>query len=180
MAIILSHPGATVGDVLTEIKTERLLLRRLREDDREPLVALQADPETNRYNPDPHTIEGAQELFGAWMIQWEEHGFGYLTVSESDSPDVIVGFGGVRYLEWRDERVLNLAYRFWPSAWGKGYATEMATAVLEWADREFPEVSVVANIVVANKPSIRVAERLGFKIHTEEEYAGETSLHMRR
>lgn len=180
MAIILSHPGATVGSVLTEIKTERLLLRRLREEDRENIVALQADPETNRFNPDPHTVEGARELFDAWMKQWAEHGFGYLTVSALNDPDEIAGFGGVRYHEWRGERVLNLAYRFWPFTWGKGYATEMAAAAIAWADREIPDVPVIANIMVSNKPSIRVAERLGFKIHTEEEFEGEPSLHLRR
>ncbi len=180
MATILSHPRATVGSVLTEIKTERLLLRRLREEDRENIVALQADPETNKFNAEPHTVEGSQELYDAWMKQWAEHGFGYLTVSASDEPEVIVGFGGVRYHEWNGERVLNLAYRFWPFAWGKGYATEMAAAVVDWAEREIPGVPVIANIMASNTPSIRVAERLGFKIHTEEEFAGEPSLHLRR
>ena len=166
--------------MLTEIKTERLLLRRLREEDRENIVALQADPETNKFNVEPHTVEGARELFDAWMKQWAEHGFGYLTVSAWDDPELIVGFGGVRHHEWNGERVLNLAYRFWPFSWGKGYATEMAAAVVEWADREVPDVPVIANIMASNKPSIRVAERLGFKIHTEEEFAGEPSLHLRR
>ncbi|MGW4132204.1 MULTISPECIES: GNAT family N-acetyltransferase [Amycolatopsis] len=180
MAIILSHPGATVRSVLTEIKTERLLLRRLREADRENIVALQADPETNKFNVVPHTVEGARELYDAWMKQWAEHGFGYLTVSALDEPEVIVGFGGVRYHEWNGERVLNLAYRFWPFAWGKGYATEMAAAAVEWAEREIPDVPVIANIMASNEPSIRVAERLGFTVHTEEEYEGEPSLHLRR
>jgi RimJ/RimL family protein N-acetyltransferase len=180
MAIILSHPGATVGGVLTEIKTERLLLRRLLEADRENIVALQADPETNNFNPVPHTVEGARDLYDVWMRHWEEHGFGYLAVSALDDPAVILGFGGVRYREWNGERVLNLAYRFWPFAWGKGYATEMAAAIVEWAEREIPEVPVIADIMAANEPSIRVAERLGFKIHTEEEFEGEPSLHLRR
>lgn len=118
MAIILSHPGAIVRSVLTEIKTERLLLRRLREGDRENIVALQADPETNRFNLEPHTVEGARELYDVWMKQW--------------------------------------------------------------AEREIPDVPVIAGIMASNKPSIRVAERLGFEIHTEEEFAGEPALHMRR
>lgn len=180
MATILSHPGATVGSVLTEIKTERLLLRRLREADRENIVALQADPETNRFNPEPYTVDGANELYDAWMRQWAEHGFGYLTVSALDDPETILGFGGVRYHEWNGERVLNLAYRFWPFTWGKGYATEMAAAVVAWAERAIPDVPVIANIMASNEPSIRVAERLGFTIHTEEEFAGEPSLHLRR
>ncbi len=180
MAIILSHPGSTVGTVLTEIKTERLLLRRLHEADRENIVALQADPETNKFNVVPHTVEGARELYDTWMKQWAEHGFGYVTVSALDDPDVIAGFGGVRYHEWNGERVLNLAYRFWPFTWGKGYATEMAAAVVEWAEREIPDVPVIANIMESNEPSIRVAERLGFKVHTREEFEGAPSLHLRR
>ncbi|WP_084749918.1 GNAT family N-acetyltransferase [Amycolatopsis coloradensis] len=166
--------------MLTEIKTERLLLRPLHEADRENIVALQADTETNKFNVVPHTVEGSRELFDVWMKQWAEHGFGYVTVSALDDPDVIAGFGGVRYHEWNGERVLNLAYRFWPFAWGKGYATEMAAAVVDWAEREIPDVPVIANIMESNKPSIRVAERLGFRIHTKEEFEGAPSLHLRR
>jgi RimJ/RimL family protein N-acetyltransferase len=166
--------------VLTETKTERLLLRRLTEQDRETVVALQVDPATNVFNVKPYTTDEAHELYDRWMKHWAEHGFGYIGVTELARPQEIIGFGGVRYLEWREERVLNLAYRFWPSAWGKGYATEMGVAVVEWAESEFPDVPVIANVMVANKPSVRVAERLGFKIHTEEEYEGAPSLHLRR
>ncbi|GAB2635942.1 GNAT family N-acetyltransferase [Nocardia goodfellowii] len=166
--------------MLTEMRTERLVLRKPRESDRETVVALQTDPEAERLNPKPHTADGARALFDMWLQQWTEHGFGYLIVSERDHPDDILGFGGVRYLEWHGEQVLNLAYRFWPRAWGKGYATEMAAAVVDWAQRQLPGVPIAADITVSNEPSLRVAERLGFEVHTAEEFGGERSLHMRR
>ncbi|MBT4888623.1 MAG: GNAT family N-acetyltransferase, partial [Rhodospirillales bacterium] len=43
---------------------------------------------------------------------------------------------------------------------GKGYATEAASAVRDWAI-EVKGVSIMSFVSVENKPSIRVAERLG-------------------
>ncbi|WP_194814470.1 GNAT family N-acetyltransferase [Nocardia sp. XZ_19_385] len=62
----------------------------------------------------------------------------------------------------------------------KGYAAEMAAPVITWAEREVPGVPVAADITESNEPSLRVAERLGFEVHTVEEFGGQPSLHMRR
>ncbi|MEU8900221.1 GNAT family N-acetyltransferase [Nocardia sp. NPDC048505] len=166
--------------MLAELRTERLLLRRLREPDRETVVGLQTDPEAERLNPEPHTVASANALFDAWLRQWDEDGFGYLAAAGLDRPAEVLGFGGVRYLEWHGERVLNLAYRFWPHAWGRGYATELAAAAVAWAEQRLPGVPIAADVSESNTPSLRVVRKLGFLLHATEEFGGQPSLHLRR
>jgi RimJ/RimL family protein N-acetyltransferase len=179
MRAILSDPRASFADVFTDIETGRLLLRPPHEADRQAMVDIHTDPRTNRFHPDPPDVSRASELFTSWLAHWAEHGFGYFTVTEAGGTEVI-GVCGVRTREFHGEKVLNLGYRFRPSAWGKGYAVEAGRAVLEWCAREQASLPVLASVSVANKPSLRVAERLGFTEYTEEMYDGAFSRHYRR
>jgi RimJ/RimL family protein N-acetyltransferase len=179
MRAILSDPRASFADVFTDIKTDRLLLRPPAEADRRAMVDIHTDPRTNRFNPAPPDVPAASAMFSDWLAHWAGHGFGYPMVTERGNPEVI-GMCGVRWREFHGEKVLNLGYRFRPSAWGKGYAVEAGLAVLEWCARELPSVPVLASVSVDNKPSLRVAERLGFTEYTEEMYEGALSRHYRR
>ena len=58
-------------------------------------------------------------------------------------------------------KVLNLFYRFGPSAWGQGFASEAATAVAGWASRAVPDLPLIARVRPANVASQRVAVRVG-------------------
>jgi len=74
----------------------------------------------------------------------------------------VLGFGGIR--PTTDHDYLNLGYRFRPSAWGNGYATEVGLAAVDLAARVAPGLPVVALIQPANTASIRVAERIGLRL----------------
>lgn len=50
-----------------------------------------------------------------------------------------------------------------PSAQGRGYATEAAGAVLRWMEEHSDSARLVCLIHTSNAPSLRVAEKLGFK-----------------
>jgi len=178
MPAILSDRHASFAIVLTDIETERLLLRPLREDDRQAMVDIHTDPRTNRFHPDPPDVAKASEQVTVWLAHWAEHGFGYRAVTELGGTQVI-GLTGVRIREFHGEKVLNLGYRFRPEAWGKGYAVEAGRAVLDWCARELPSTPVLASVSVDNKPSLRVAERLGLTEYTEEFYEGAFSRHYR-
>ncbi|GAB3564645.1 GNAT family N-acetyltransferase [Amycolatopsis endophytica] len=162
-----------------EIRTDRLLLRALDPDDRDDVVEIQTDPRTNVHHPGPPGVDETEVKLTAWLEHWKAHGFGYVAVVALDSREV-VGIGGLQHLEFGGVRLLNLYYRFRPEAWGRGYATEMATAVVEWAEREMPELPVQISVNIANAPSLRVAERLGFTAYTETFYDGAVSRHFRR
>nr|WP_243869654.1 GNAT family N-acetyltransferase [Amycolatopsis granulosa] len=156
-----------------------MLLRPLRPDDRDDVVAIQTDPRTNRHDPAPPTPAKAEVKLTAWLEHWTAHGFGYLAVVPLDSGEV-VGVGGLQHVEFGGTPLLNLYYRLRPAVWGRGYATEMASAVVEWAERELPDFPVQISVNITNEASLRVAERLGFTACAEGFYDGALSRHFRR
>lgn len=92
----------------------------------------------------------------------------------------VIGVGGLQLRDFGGELILNLYYRFVPEAWGNGYATEMATAVIGWADRALPGYPVQLSASVRNQPSLNVAERLGFGTYLETIHDGVLTRHFRR
>lgn len=161
-----------------EIRTARLVLRRLTEADRDAVVGLQSDPRTYQHSPAPARAE-SEAKFDAWLRDWAEHGFGYLPVRARESGELL-GVGGLRLSDFDGEQVLNLYYRFRPESHGKGYATEMATAILEWADRALPAYPVQISVRATNQPSLNVAKRLGFQLYVETLHDGDLTRHFRR
>jgi [ribosomal protein S5]-alanine N-acetyltransferase len=146
-----------------EVETSRLRLRRPRlPADSAAMFAIHGDPATNLYNPfgaDPDSAS-SEERLQQWIDQWKADGFGYWAALLPQSEE-IVGFGGVRHFIWRDRDILNLYYRFTPSAWGQGYAAELAQTAVALARKHLPMWPVVARVRANNRPSIRTAERAG-------------------
>jgi RimJ/RimL family protein N-acetyltransferase len=66
-------------------------------------------------------------------------------------------------LRWNpDFRSASLGYCFTEAAWGHGYATETARAVLQWGFDTLPLNRVQAETDTRNVASARVLEKLGF------------------
>ncbi|TWE29996.1 GNAT family N-acetyltransferase [Prauserella muralis] len=165
--------------LLEDLRTDRLLLRPLRADDLPAVLEIQTDPRTHLHDSYLAGPEEVRQLFEAWLRHWADHGFGYLTVVEQ-ATGAVIGIGGVQERELDGERVLNLFYRFRPSAWGKGYAAEMAGTVVDWAERTLPGLPVVVITNVGNAPARRVAEKLGFAVDKEADYQGAPAVYYRR
>lgn len=146
-------------------RTERLLLRKPTPDDLAAVFEIHGDERTNQFNPaGAHAdVEESRALLDVWLAHWDEHGFGYWAVCSVDDPARVLGFGGVRYKPYDGTPTLNLYFRFRPSAWGYGYATELAQDTLGFAFSELEESAVLASVRPDNSPSIRVLERSGFE-----------------
>jgi len=156
------------------IITERLSLSRPATVDLEPVFAIHADPRTYGYGlGEPHDhLDRTREMFDIIEEQWENDGFGYWVVRSRDT-DEVIGTGGLRRIIFDDRPVLNLYYRFAPAVWGRGFATELARACVDLAERDLPELPVIARVHPDNKPSIAVAERAGLMnlgIHRRDGY----------
>ena len=111
--------------------TERLRLTRPEATDSAGVFAILGDPRTVEHNPSDRLEDraAAADLVARWVRHWEEHGFGYWCVRESGS-DRIIGYAGVKRMLMQRRPVLNLVYRFAPDMWGRGFATEAASAVV--------------------------------------------------
>ena len=150
-------------------RTDRLLLcvPTTDPDVADAYFAIHGDPATNVHNPAGAMVDptAAAPVLDIWRRQWHREGFGYWVV-RSPQDGQVLGFGGVRPA-LPEEDFLNLYYRFRPSAWGKGYATELGRAALALAAQLAPGMPVVALIRPRNEPSIRVAQRLGMRLDGE-------------
>ena len=154
-----------------ELRTDRLLLRRWRDTDREPFARLNADAAVMRYFPAPLSRPESDALAGRADALFDLHGYGLWALEEQATgeflgftglapmPAGIPGSGGVE-VGWRLAR----------SAWGHGYATEAATAALRFGVDTVGLAEVNSITAVVNIRSRQVMERLGMKSAGEFEH----------
>jgi ribosomal-protein-alanine N-acetyltransferase len=83
-----------------------------------------------------------------------------------------VGRGGLRHLTLGGVPEVEINYALTADCWGRGLATEMATAFLDVAFRRLALSDVVAFTLPTNHGSRRVMEKLGFSYEREIIYTG--------
>ena len=154
-------PAASLGDV----ETERLRLRRFRSDDLDELATVFAKPEVWRYPFERgFTTEETAGFLATQMSAWSTAGFGlWLAVERSNA--AVVGFVGLSVPTFLPEILpaVEVGWRLDPSVWGRGYATEGATAALDEAFTTLGFSEVCSVPQSDNHASVRVAERLGMR-----------------
>ena len=144
---------------MSELRTERLILRQWRDSDREPFAELNADPETMRYFPAPLTREESDAFADRIEARLEEDGWGLWAV-EVVGGVPFVGFVGLARPRFAPELV-EVGWRLHRDHWGNGYATEAAREALRFGFDEFDLEEIVSFTTVANTPSRKVMERIG-------------------
>jgi len=146
----------TVDHILT---TERLVLRPVTDGDHAVLLAHWAAPDVRRFLFDGAALSAAEvgEAIETSSRDFAAAGYGLWLIREKDRPD-LAGTAGLRPL---DDLGLEIFYSLTPGSWGKGYATEAARAVLEYALGPLGLPEVLAEVDEGNTASIAVIERLG-------------------
>ena len=138
------------------IETERLLLRPLALADLDEVVALHQDPEVARFV----TLEraDAEERLRVAEREWRERGHGLVAVLDRVNGRFL-GRAGLMYWPQFEETEVGWVLR--RDARGRGYATEAASACLDWGFATLSLPYFTAMIHPDNPASIRVAGRLG-------------------
>jgi len=156
------------------IETGRLLLRPPHVGDVDAVYPFVADPEVMRWigkNGCRGTYADAADRVERYRRAWELDGFGHFMVVPRNSGEPI---GRVGILVWDprtwrhgtkrqlgDEAELELGWTLESAAWGRGFATEAAAAVGQWAFRELQPRRLVSLIHPDNARSRRVAQKVG-------------------
>ena len=154
-----------------ELRTERLLLRRWRPQDAEPMAAINGDPEVARYLNRPPD-ESTASVFVPWMTDhWERHGFGpwALESSEEQTAGAFIGFAGIAYPTYLDQvaHLPELGWRLARGAWGRGLATEAASAARDHAFQTLGLSRLISLVHPENVRSQSVATKLGMEIERQ-------------
>ncbi len=152
--------------VRAALVTRRLLLRPPRDTDLDVLTALHADPAVNRFcsAATPHGRTATEAQLRAWMDHWQAHGFGHWAIAERDTPELLIGFGGLMHRSVAGHAGLFLYYRITPQAWGRGLASEMAQQAFGQAFEQRHDGTVVAAVLPDNAPTRKTLEGLGLRI----------------
>ena len=153
--------------VPTELRTDRLRLRRWRDGDRRPFAAMNADPEVMAMFPAPLRADESDALVGRIEAQFEERGFGLWAVevpASGPEPGLpFVGFVGlvVPTFDMPFTPCVEIGWRLAREVWGRGYATEGAQEVLRCAFVDIGLAEVLSFTAVGNHRSRRVMQRIG-------------------
>ncbi len=150
------------------ITTPRLTLRYFQPDDAEAMLSVYGDPEVMRFGAGVQTIAWVR----AWLRDCLDHdyptrGFGAYAVVQN-AQNRLIGYCGLfSFPDLAGQPEIEIGYRLARASWGKGYATEAARAVRDFAFSGLKIKRLIALIDPANLASIGVARKLG--MHYEKE-----------
>jgi RimJ/RimL family protein N-acetyltransferase len=147
-----------------ELRTERLVLRRWREPDRDAFAALNADPAVMEHLSKVLTREESDEFADRIEDGFEDRGYGLWAVEVIDGAPFI-GFVGLSLATFEAPftPAVEVGWRLAREHWGHGYATEAGRASLDFAFDVLELDEVLSFTVPANRRSWGVMERLGLR-----------------
>ena len=143
-------------------QTARLTLRPFGDADAEALFALHSNTNVLRYwDSPPWRDRNRAGRFIAACRRMAEAGSGVRLAIDRDSDGTFIGWCSLT--QWNpDYRSASLTYILDEAAWGRGYATEAACALLRWAFETLDLNRVQAETDTRNDASVRLLEKIGF------------------
>ena len=143
------------------IRTERLVLRRWTDEDREPFAELNADPAVMEHLQGTMTRERSDAFIDRIEAWWAGNGWGLWAVEVADVAPFI-GYVGLWPADYVANRpMVEVGWRLAREQWGHGYATEAAREALRFGFEEVGLEEIVSFTVPHNERSWRVMERIG-------------------
>lgn len=160
----VSTGGLTVK--IRDIETPRLLLRGFAKEDALWAYSIWNDPQMGQYLPD----EAKEEIDYEYVRQLEELGEDeeccYLIPVLKDS---LKRVGTCSFMVSEDGKIYDIAYCVHKDFWCKGYATEIAQGMIDYARSQNAE-KVTIFVSQENAASNRVAQKCGGVVISEGTY----------
>jgi len=143
------------------LETKYLILREMTIGDTDDLLVIFSDPEVMKSFDDfifDHRL----------MEQWvkrnlehiEKHGYGLFSIIHK-AEDVLIGDCGLEHMEIDGCPEVEIGYDLRSDYWNRGYATQAASAVRDFAFEQLHLPRVISLIRPENVASQRVAEKIG-------------------
>lgn len=150
----------------TIAQSDRLIIRTwIPEADAESAFEIYSDPEVTRFIKTKTTsIEDAIKLLQRWVtLSTQLKGGGFWAIVNKETQEIL---GTIILIPLRDEaeqwtQDYEIGWHLKKSAWGNGYATEAARAILEYGFNILKLPTIYSIARPDNTASIRVMQRLG-------------------
>lgn len=152
-----------------EVSTDRLYLRKFREEDLDNYAKIMSSDDIGRWLPKGKgfTREETLRMMKRFIEHWDKYGFGVWAVTDGESGK-LMGHCGLNTIEITKE--VEVLYALYPDFWGKGYATEAALASCEYALNHLKMDRIIALSKPDNDRSRNVIEKSGFKFIDYRQY----------
>ncbi len=173
-------PAPTSAPVL---ETERLILRGHKPSNFDDCLALWGDPEVTRFiGGRPAVGEEVWARTLRYIGHWQALGYGFWAIFEKASGRFVGEAGFADFHREISPSLTGMPEMGWalqPWSHGKGYATEAIQEAIAWGDTIFtaPTCCIISP---GNGPSVRVAEKVGFKELVHTTYHNEPTVIYRR
>ena len=153
------------------MRTERLVMRRWQEGDRERFAAMNADPEVMAHFPAPLDRAASDAFVDRIEAGFEAHGFGLWALERIDTGEFI-GFTGLSIPSFEAHFLpaVEVGWRLSRPAWGHGFATEAARQALKVGFEQYQLPEIVSFTATGNTASRAVMRRLGMRRDPAEDF----------
>ena len=148
-------------------RTTRLSFGLWQEDDLLLASEIWGDPVVTRLTGGPFERDAVRQRLAEELANWRSFGIQYWPVFRSNG-GVLVGSCGLRPRDM-ETCIAELGFQLCRTAWGQGYASEAAKAVIEWASGHGFK-ALIAGHHPENEASRRTLLRLGFTYTHDEHY----------
>jgi ribosomal-protein-alanine N-acetyltransferase len=151
-----------VRTLILPVRTARLTLREFVRADFDAVLAYSCDPRVTRYLFfGPRDQDGTAEYLDGLLASQKERPRTRFELAVEDSASArVIGACDLSYIE---RNVVDLGYMLHADAWGQGFATEIALALLDAAFYDLRAARVISTVDVNNGASIRVLEKIGMR-----------------
>ena len=145
-----------------ELKTERLILRRLSDSDDQIIFSIRRSVEINRYldRSAPSTIGEARKFIQKIMDGIYQNKWIYCAICQGGEPDLIGTICGWNFSE--DGSMAEIGYEMIPDFQGRGFMNEALVCVLDYCFGTLGLEKIEACTHVDNERSSRLLERNHF------------------
>jgi ribosomal-protein-alanine N-acetyltransferase len=145
------------------LKSNRLVFNQVTTSDLENIHALHSLPETDRFNTlgIPETIQVTEKVIAEWLAKQNSNPrASYIFCLSLVDTNQFIGLIALN-LGKANYRTAEVWYKIHPSHWGKGYATEALTQILDFGFNNLKLHRIEAGCAVENIASSQVLEKVG-------------------
>jgi [ribosomal protein S5]-alanine N-acetyltransferase len=163
------EPAGTLATALpaaapvASIITKRLMLRPYRPEDEASFIALNADPMVRRHLEGPLSPATARVIFGRLLPGEAGATARGWAITCRGAGDYL---GHAFLVRVAETSVWEMGFMLRITAWGNGYATEVARALVRYALVEAGIRQVIASADAQNSSLIKVLEKIGMSLHS--------------